>query len=99
MSGVSEASDGRAVRRDEPAATVAGAALGAGAVLASVTLSTGRAAALTQETKASGGRIDSEHPRFTVAVVPDTQYQFDRTRRHGRGRAGVRVRPGCSRSS
>ncbi|MFI6830671.1 LamG-like jellyroll fold domain-containing protein [Kribbella sp. NPDC050241] len=56
-------------------------ALGAGAVLASGTLSTGGAAAAatqaTQASKASGGRIDTEHPRFTVAVVPDTQYQFD----------------------
>ncbi|TCC44450.1 hypothetical protein E0H75_33260 [Kribbella capetownensis] len=56
-------------------------ALGAGAVLASGTLNTGGASATptkaTQASKPSSGRIDTEHPRFTVAVVPDTQYQFD----------------------
>lgn len=46
-------------------------ALGAGAVLASGTLSTGPAAAT--EATHQNGRIDTEHLRFTVAVVPDTK--------------------------
>lgn len=56
-------------------------ALGAGAVVAGgVTggvLDGGTAAAAPSS---YGGRVDTEHPRFTVAVVPDTQYQFDQDR-------------------
>ncbi|MFC6162908.1 LamG-like jellyroll fold domain-containing protein [Kribbella jiaozuonensis] len=55
-------------------------ALGAGAVIASGALSTGSAAATGQVEAKSSGRIDTEHPRFTLAVVPDTQYQFDQDR-------------------
>jgi len=65
-------------------------ALGAGAVFTSGALSTGNAAATTADatgasaTAVSGGRtagrIDTEHPRFTLAIVPDTQYQFDQDR-------------------
>src|SRR5687768_6795319 len=49
-------------------------ALGAGAVIAPGVLSTGEAAATATS---AAGRIDTEHPRFTLAVVPDTQYLFD----------------------
>jgi hypothetical protein len=52
-------------------------ALGAGAVIAPGVLNTSTAAA---SGTSSPGRIDTEHPRFTVAVVPDTQYQFDQDR-------------------
>ncbi|WP_405060417.1 Tat pathway signal sequence domain protein [Kribbella sp. NBC_01505] len=52
-------------------------ALGAGAVVAGGVLDGGAAAATTSS---YGGRVDTEHPRFTVAVVPDTQYQFDHDR-------------------
>ncbi|MFD3405843.1 LamG-like jellyroll fold domain-containing protein [Kribbella sp. NPDC058693] len=55
-------------------------ALGAGAVIASGALSTGSAAATGQVEAKSSERIDTEHPRFTLAVVPDTQYQFDQDR-------------------
>ncbi|GAB3952862.1 LamG domain-containing protein [Kribbella albertanoniae] len=52
-------------------------ALGAGAVVAGGVLDGGAASATTSS---YGGRVDTEHPRFTVAVVPDTQYQFDQDR-------------------
>ncbi|MFF0341979.1 LamG-like jellyroll fold domain-containing protein [Kribbella sp. NPDC004875] len=60
-------------------------ALGAGAVAASGALSAGTATAAGSNgtngtTGAKAGRIDTEHPRFTLAVVPDTQYQFDQDR-------------------
>ncbi|MEU4289302.1 LamG-like jellyroll fold domain-containing protein [Kribbella sp. NPDC026596] len=68
-------------------------ALGAGAVIAPGVLGAGSAAASgtdaagasqARESQAgkhvASGRIDTEHPRFTVAVVPDTQYQFDQDR-------------------
>ncbi|WP_371403587.1 Tat pathway signal sequence domain protein [Kribbella sp. NBC_00662] len=56
-------------------------ALSAGAVIASGALSTGNAAAAGgQAPTKPAGRIDTEHPRFTLAVVPDTQYQFDQDR-------------------
>ncbi|TDW54908.1 LamG-like jellyroll fold domain-containing protein [Kribbella pratensis] len=65
-------------------------ALGAGAVFTSGALSTGNAAATIADatgasaTAVSGGRTagrtDTEHPRFTLAIVPDTQYQFDQDR-------------------
>ena len=44
-------------------------ALGAGAVIAPGVLNTSTAAA---SGTSSPERIDTEHPRFTVAVVPDT---------------------------
>ena len=34
----------------------------------------------TAAASVSGGQPDTEHPRFTVAVVPDTQYLFDMDR-------------------
>jgi hypothetical protein len=46
--------------------------LSAGAVLAPELTRPDQAAATT-----TAGRIDTEHPRFTLAVVPDTQYLFD----------------------
>jgi len=52
-------------------------ALTAGAVAAGGVLDGGAAAAAPSS---YGGRADTEHPRFTVAVVPDTQYQFDQDR-------------------
>ncbi|MET7282885.1 LamG-like jellyroll fold domain-containing protein [Kribbella sp. NPDC005582] len=52
-------------------------ALGAGAVLSGGVLDGGAASA---STSSYGGRVDTEHPRFTLAVVPDTQYQFDQDR-------------------
>ena len=65
-------------------------ALGAGAVFTSGALSAGNAAATTADATGTSaaavsgsrtaGRIDTEHPRFTLAVVPDTQYQFDQDR-------------------
>ena len=64
-------------------------ALGAGAVVAPGLLTTGNAAASSSGSTAAAtagtasktaGRIDTEHPRFTLAVVPDTQYQFDQDR-------------------
>ena len=65
-------------------------ALGAGAVFTSGALSTGNAAATTADATVTSaaavsgtrtaGRIDTEHPRFTLAIVPDTQYQFDQDR-------------------
>ena len=65
-------------------------ALGAGAVLTSGALSAGNAAATTADATGTSaaavsgsrtaGRIDTEHPRFTLAIVPDTQYQFDQDR-------------------
>ncbi|WUJ71145.1 Tat pathway signal sequence domain protein [Kribbella soli] len=65
-------------------------ALGAGAVFTSGALSAGNAAATGSTSAAASaaaagssraaGRIDTEHPRFTLAVVPDTQYQFDEDR-------------------
>ncbi|MFD7157327.1 LamG-like jellyroll fold domain-containing protein [Kribbella sp. NPDC059898] len=61
-------------------------AIGAGAVLASGTLSAGNAAAAgaaaqrIDAQRIGGQRIDTEHPQFTLAVVPDTQYQFDQDR-------------------
>ncbi|NUS00894.1 MAG: Tat pathway signal sequence domain protein, partial [Kribbellaceae bacterium] len=67
-------------------------ALGAGAVIASGALGTESAAAVgssaaggarhggTATDGRAAGRIDTEHPRFTLAVVPDTQYQFDQDR-------------------
>ena len=47
--------------------------LGAGAIAAPGVLGSTTAAASTT-------KIDTEHPRFTLAVVPDTQYQFDQDR-------------------
>ena len=58
-------------------------ALGAGAVIAPGVLSAGSAAAVSTTAgtaSKTAARIDTEHPRFTVAVVPDTQYQFDQDR-------------------
>ena len=65
-------------------------ALGAGAVFTSGALSAGNAAATTADATGTSaaavsdsrtaGRIDTEHPRFTLAIVPDTQYQFDQDR-------------------
>ncbi|MEV4267148.1 hypothetical protein [Kribbella sp. NPDC049584] len=65
-------------------------ALGAGAVFTSGALSAGNAAATgtgetggasaTAASSKEAGRIDTEHPRFTLAIVPDTQYQFDQDR-------------------
>lgn len=61
-------------------------ALGASAVIAPGVLSAGEAAASSRGSASpatnsqAGGRIDTEHPRFTLAVVPDTQYQFDQDR-------------------
>ncbi|HWD79979.1 MAG TPA: LamG-like jellyroll fold domain-containing protein, partial [Kribbella sp.] len=52
-------------------------AIGAGAVVASGTLDMQPAAATGRP---ASGRIDTEHPQFTLAVVPDTQYQFDQDR-------------------
>ncbi len=49
--------------------------LGAGVVATPGVLSAATASASTRTT-----RIDTEHPRFTLAVVPDTQYQFDQDR-------------------
>ncbi|TCO40156.1 concanavalin A-like lectin/glucanase superfamily protein [Kribbella antiqua] len=46
--------------------------LSAGAVLAPELTRPDQAAATT-----TAGRVDTEHPRFTLAVVPDTQYLFD----------------------
>ncbi|NOL43675.1 Tat pathway signal sequence domain protein [Kribbella sandramycini] len=50
---------------------------GAGAVVAAGVSTAGTTAA---RATTSSGRVDTEHPRFTVAVVPDTQYQFDQDR-------------------
>jgi hypothetical protein len=56
-------------------------ALGAGAVIAPGVLNAGEAAASsTGSAYGTAGRIDTEHPRFTLAIVPDTQYQFDEDR-------------------
>jgi hypothetical protein len=66
-------------------------ALGAGAVVMPGVLNAGEAAATGSSSTAStnagttaitvsAGRIDTEHPRFTLAVVPDTQYQYDEDR-------------------
>ena len=57
-------------------------ALGAGAVIAPGVLTAGDATAsgtrtATATTRAAATGADTEHPRFTLAVVPDTQYLFD----------------------
>ncbi|MEU4196020.1 LamG-like jellyroll fold domain-containing protein [Kribbella sp. NPDC026611] len=57
--------------------------LTAGAAVTSGVLSTGTATAAgeqAQQVQGHMGRIDTQHPRFTLAVVPDTQYQFDQDR-------------------
>ena len=53
-----------------------GAALGAGAVIAPGVLGAGEAAA-SGTTSTTPASTDPDHPRFTLAVVPDTQYLFD----------------------
>jgi hypothetical protein len=57
-------------------------ALGAGAVVVPGVLSAGEAAATSTGTTASTATagIDTNDPRFTLAVVPDTQYQYDEDR-------------------
>jgi hypothetical protein len=67
---MNEQYDGTSTRR-----LLQGGALGVGAVVAPSVLSAGGGAAAS-----TGGQIDTEHPRFTLAVVPDTQYQFDQDR-------------------
>ncbi len=68
---MNERSDGTSRRR-----LLQAGALGAGAVIAPGVLGASEAAA-SQTATSTTGRIDTEHPRFTLAVVPDTQYLFD----------------------
>lgn len=68
---MNERSDGTSRRR-----LLQAGALGAGAVIAPGVLSASEAAA-SRTARSTTGRIDTEHPRFTLAVVPDTQYLFD----------------------
>ena len=52
-------------------------ALGAGAALVPAVSGALPASATTSAAGASAGTADADNPRFTVAVVPDTQYLFD----------------------
>jgi hypothetical protein len=55
--------------------------LGAGVLGAAATIGTPASASATEATiELTGGRPDSESQRFTLAVIPDTQYLFDQDR-------------------